>query len=293
MKYLNLIVCLLIVYSCDNKKSLISATYKSTINEYRAERLASRKAGYLQLAGLYKLDSINSFGKGSENTIELTIDDIPELIGTIETINDTLHFRAADNVKITTKTDSVLTLLPLKLDTYGSSIKMFYKHINWQVITRSGTRYLRIWNKKNPAIEAFTGFEFFDLNPAMILQGDFTYYQNEKNQMVASQLGVDTNTNFIGKVTFEYNGEMHDLDVGNNGFTMVADLTSGETTYGGGRYIYLELPKESGTVEIDFNKLYNPPCSFSAYTTCLYPPRQNHLPFDIMAGETITTINQP
>ena len=69
---------------------------------------------------------------------------------------------------------------------------------------------------------------------------------------------------------------------------MVHDQTSGDVTYGGGRYIYLDLPEKDGPVTIDFNKLYNPPCSFSKYTTCLYPPQQNRLPFEILAGETIT-----
>jgi len=81
------------------------------------------------------------------------------------------------------------------------------------------------------------------------------------------------------------------LEVGSGGFTMVGDATTGELTYGGGRYMYVTLPETSGKTSLDFNKLYNPPCSFSAYTTCLYPPRQNHMPFTILAGETIERIN--
>ena len=46
-----------------------------------------------------------------------------------------------------------------------------------------------------------------------------------------------------------------------------------------------------GKTVIDFNKLYNPPCAFSEFTTCLYPPRQNHLPFAILAGEKIARNN--
>ena len=72
-----------------------------------------------------------------------------------------------------------------------------------------------------------------------------------------------------------------------DGFTMVSDDTSGDLTYGGGRYIYLDLPESDGPVTIDFNKLYNPPCAFSEFTTCLYPPRQNVLPFKVEAGEKL------
>ena len=66
---------------------------------------------------------------------------------------------------------------------------------------------------------------------------------------------------------------------------MVSDATSGNETYGGGRYIYFDLPKENGKFKIDFNKLYNPPCAFSEFTTCPLPPRQNRLSLKIEAGE--------
>jgi hypothetical protein len=68
---------------------------------------------------------------------------------------------------------------------------------------------------------------------------------------------------------------------------MVGDLTSGETTYGGGRYIYLDLPERDGPVTLDFNYLFNPPCAYSEFTTCLFPPRQNQLAFKIKAGELV------
>ena len=67
---------------------------------------------------------------------------------------------------------------------------------------------------------------------------------------------------------------------------MVGDLTSGETTYGGGRYITL-TSEADGTLLLDFNYLYNPPCAYSEFTTCLFPPRQNQLAFQIKAGELI------
>ena len=72
---------------------------------------------------------------------------------------------------------------------------------------------------------------------------------------------------------------------------MVSDKTTGDETYGGGRYIYLDLPETDGLVTLDFNYLYNPPCAFSDFTTCLYPPRQNNLTFIILAGERIDFID--
>ena len=36
---------------------------------------------------------------------------------------------------------------------------------------------------------------------------------------------------------------------------------------------------------IDFNRTYNPPCVFTAFSTCAFPPPENRLPFAITAGE--------
>ena len=61
------------------------------------------------------------------------------------------------------------------------------------------------------------------------------------------------------------------------------DGTSKET-YPAGRFLYAERPKD-GTVVLDFNKAYNPPCAFTPYATCPLPPEQNRLTVRIEAGE--------
>ena len=44
------------------------------------------------------------------------------------------------------------------------------------------------------------------------------------------------------------------------------------------------MPKD-GTVVLDFNKAYSPPCAFTSFATCPLPPRQNRLDVRIEAGE--------
>lgn len=74
-------------------------------------------------------------------------------------------------------------------------------------------------------------------------------------------------------------------------FVPFKDFTSGETTYGGGRYIDLKTSDIKGkgkkqTVVIDFNKCYNPYCAYQAEGwNCPIPPEENHLPMYIEAGE--------
>lgn len=71
------------------------------------------------------------------------------------------------------------------------------------------------------------------------------------------------------------------------------DLTNGESTYGGGRYLDLELAAD-GTVEVDFNKAYNPLCAYDAERwNCALPPAVNTLPLRVEAGEKLLTGMNP
>ena len=61
------------------------------------------------------------------------------------------------------------------------------------------------------------------------------------------------------------------------------DLTNGNETYSGGRYIDLEIP-EGNTIRIDFNKSYNPYCAYTEGYSCPIPPAENNLGYTITAG---------
>jgi len=67
-------------------------------------------------------------------------------------------------------------------------------------------------------------------------------------------------------------------------FIIFRDLTSKTSTYGAGRFLYADAPKD-GKVVLDFNKAENPPCAFTAFATCPLPPQQNRLEVAIKAGE--------
>jgi hypothetical protein len=69
-------------------------------------------------------------------------------------------------------------------------------------------------------------------------------------------------------------------------FLPFKDLSNGEATYGGGRYLDFRKKNISGGVLIlDFNKNYNPYCAFSDGYSCPIPPRENHLDIEVTAGE--------
>ena len=45
-------------------------------------------------------------------------------------------------------------------------------------------------------------------------------------------------------------------------FVPFKDLTTGESTYGGGRYMDIDVPEKSGVITLDFNLCYNPYCAY-------------------------------
>jgi len=78
-------------------------------------------------------------------------------------------------------------------------------------------------------------------------------------------------------------------------FLPFADTTSGQETYGAGRYLFdtvkntdglaLELEAGSNEVTIDFNYAYNPSCAYSPLWACPLAPPENRLPVAVRAGE--------
>lgn len=69
-------------------------------------------------------------------------------------------------------------------------------------------------------------------------------------------------------------------------FIPFTDITSGDETYGSGRYIdILTSDIKNNSVTIDFNKAYNPYCAYSAGYNCPIPLRENYLAVAITAGE--------
>ncbi len=288
-KHILIIGLILLFYGCnDSKKNQpLSLEYLSSLSQNIQER-AEKRVKYLELTGLFKLDSAaNTFGKNPSNKFVLDIEYLPSSLGSISLFKNKVKFNTLEKSLIYDSVGNQIDSLALYIDSNGNSIELYYKFLKWQVITRSGALYLRLWDAKNPAIKAFKGFNSYEAKSEFIIEGDFKYYKSKHTESVSSKLGINDNTDFIGKVEFAYNDKSYTLDVGSQGFTMVGDLTSGESTYGGGRYLYLDLPKTDGKISLDFNYLYNPPCAFSEFTTCLFPPQQNQLPIEIKAGERI------
>ena len=70
------------------------------------------------------------------------------------------------------------------------------------------------------------------------------------------------------------------------------DATSGNETYGAGRYLLdtakgADLGDAEGGIVVDFNFAYQPSCSYDPRWSCPLAPRENWLTFPIRAGERL------
>jgi hypothetical protein len=69
-------------------------------------------------------------------------------------------------------------------------------------------------------------------------------------------------------------------------FVPFGDLTNGNETYPGGRYLDLERTA-TGIYDLDFNRAYNPFCYFNSNYDCPLPPKENRLKTPVRAGERL------
>lgn len=269
-----------ILLACGDRQSrfVIDDAYRA---QFPIERLVKDREAYLQLAGLFELnpEAQNPFGSGAANNFVIPIEGLPVTVGTITILGDSIVFDADENIYVLNERDSLIDVKAIQ-----PGEMLHYKRWRWMVIERVGKYFLRVWDNENPAVKDFMEYERYPLTTKFIFEGQFNYYPEPKKEKVQSVLGEEE-VEFIGNVVFEFERKPYSLKVGKDGFTMIGDKTSAIETYGGGRYMYIALPSQDGLVVVDFNLCYNPPCAFSEFTTCLFPPKQNVLPFEILAGE--------
>lgn len=141
----------------------------------------------------------------------------------------------------------------------------------------------------------FNGLDFFAPDSNYLITAKFTKTPEALPFFMPTTTGGQTEEVVYGKVSFTLEGKMHELEVYQNLeliqqekyknylFLPFSDLTNGEETYDGGRYLDLTVP-EGDTILLDFNKAYNPYCAYNAKYSCPIVPKQNRLDTEIRAG---------
>ena len=69
-------------------------------------------------------------------------------------------------------------------------------------------------------------------------------------------------------------------------FVPFTDASTGNESYGSGRYLeFYKKDIQGDSLQLDFNKAYNPYCAYATGYKCPIPPRENRLALVIKAGE--------
>jgi uncharacterized protein (DUF1684 family) len=157
-------------------------------------------------------------------------------------------------------------------------------------LVRRADRFgLRIWDTAAAALREFRGVPHYPVDPAWRLVARFEPGAPGETFALPDVLGDVEEEPLPGTVILERGGTHHRIRAIDGGagqlWLVFGDATNGDTTYRGGRFVYTDPPRADGTVTVDFNRAYNPPCVFSPYATCPLPPPENRLPIRIEAGE--------
>jgi len=132
--------------------------------------------------------------------------------------------------------------------------------------------------------------EYFALDAALRVQATWTPAKDGRRIRVPTSTGEEREYVEAGTLAFRVQGiEQKLVAYASAGhvdslFVPFRDATSGEETYGAGRYLDLPMP-DGPHAAVDFNLAYNPYCAYSEAYSCPLPPRENWLTVPIRAGE--------
>ncbi len=257
----------------------------------RVERLRADD-GWLTLAGLFWLKpGTNAFGSESANDIRLPGNATPARAGTF-VVDKTNHVSA----EIAAGAGATLAGKPVTkaalrsdADPLGPDI-LALGSLTMQVIERQGKLAIRLKDRNSKVRQSFKGLHYYPVNSRYRIEARFIAHSTPVSISVPSVLGGSEDLVSPGYAEFELDGRtlrlypVTETPGDAKLFFIFRDPTAGKTTYGAGRFLYADPPRD-GRVVLDFNKAYTPPCGFTAYATCPLPPAQNRLPIPIEAGE--------
>ncbi|MPY48956.1 DUF1684 domain-containing protein [Streptomyces acidicola] len=150
---------------------------------------------------------------------------------------------------------------------------------------------LRFWDARSPAIRHFERTDAFPYDPAWVLQAAYTPVTDAR-RVAFEHIRDNGGTRDLvvpGDIALTVDGRAYTLSAFDDDGTLLlvfGDPTNGESTYGAGRFLFVERTADEGRVVLDFNRAFVPPCGFSDQYNCPMPPRQNRFHLPVEAGET-------
>lgn len=138
-------------------------------------------------------------------------------------------------------------------------------------------------------ISSFVGLQYFPADPTWRITGELHRYGRTRQVPLPDTGGTTIAVERFGRFVFYRDGKPFWLEVfrslqGGALTVYFTDETNGSSTYGAGRYAAVSQ-WDNGAYILDFNSAYSPYCAYNEDYICPLPPTQNHLPFEVAAGE--------
>jgi len=264
--------------------------YLNSVTKWRKEVDTNlrRENGWLALAGLFWLRKGENI-IGSEKKSDILLPSrAPKRLGTFEFDGNNVSLNVEADLPVEVNGMATKTAL---LDADQEDVPSFitFDNMRMVVVRRSKGVGIRLWDNTRKERESFPTRAWFPVNEALRVEATYTRFDTPKIVKMPDILGAILDEQMQGYVTFVLNGKKHELMVeelpDHRLFIQFMDETNGKSTYPSGRYNYTDAHND-GKLFIDFNKAYSPPCAFTDYATCTFPPQENHLATTIEAGET-------
>ena len=264
------------------------------MEKLRGERVVELKSdeGWLTVAGLFWLKAgDNTAGSASSNALVLP-KAAPAQLGVFTLADGRVTFKAAPGTAVTTNGQPVTTtVLDARAGEKGAlsigDLRLF--------LIRRGDKYgIRMRDLRSRMRQSFTGLTYYPISEPLRVKAQYVPYETPHTIPIPNVLGQTPEMVSPGYVTFTIGGRalrlepVYETDDKKDLFFIFKDPTSRDSTYPAGRFLHAPLPVD-GTVTLDFNLAYNPPCAFTDFATCPLPPKQNQLAVRIEAGRKRTT----
>jgi uncharacterized protein (DUF1684 family) len=267
--------------------------YDASIEAWRAGRLErlQRPAGWLSLVGMHWIEEgATRVGTNPKFTTRLAVG--PDELGTLILKDGKVEFQPMPDAGVLIDGQPATGPVNLVSDADGEpTVVGFNKGDASFIVIKRGDKFaLRVRDALAPTRTQFTGIDHFPVDPAWRFKAKFTPHPPGQTIDIVNILSMVEATPNPGTLTFEKDGKQYTVealdDTGDGQlFIVFADGTSGHESYPAARFVYADPAGPDGTTILDFNKAYNPPCAFTAFSTCPTPPPSNRLPFRIEAGE--------
>ncbi len=263
-------------------------TYEAAINTWQAQREAAlvSEAGWLNLAGLLAIKpGRNTFGSAPDN--DLVFPKGEAYIGAFILEDGQVRVEITPAAEVWQDARPVRSEIMFQSKAEGPVV-LRHQSLRWFVIQRGERFLVRLRDLEHPAVQQFSGIERFPTDTAWRIEATLEPADSDFQLRVVDVIGTISMQASPGAFVFEKNGQQHRLYptvAGDELFFVFADQTNGDSTYGAGRFLYAPLPDAHGKTVLDFNKAYNPPCTFTAWATCPLPSPENYLKLSVTAGE--------